>query len=146
MNCRPFVKASCVALVVSLSALLPLPAAGQGMMGHDSGLVPHPPVVKMAAPDAPNQEISVLEMDYLPGGVTPAHLHPAAVTFYVLTGSGIFQEKGKEPVTLKAGESLFVPAGTVHSHWNASKTEPFRVLEFIVAEKGKGGAVSLPSN
>ena len=37
----------------------------------------------------------------------------------------------------RAGDSLSVPAGTIHSHWNASSTERLRFLEFIAADKGK---------
>jgi quercetin dioxygenase-like cupin family protein len=48
------------------------------------------------------------------------------------------------PVTLRAGDSLFVPAGTIHSHWNPSATEHLRFLEFIVAEKDKGRSIPQP--
>ena len=68
----------------------------------------------------------------------------AAVTFYILSGTPVFQEDGKEPITLKPGDSLLVAAGTTHSHWNPSKTEDVRWLEFIVAEKGKGRAIRRP--
>ena len=54
------------------------------------------------------------------------------------------EQEGKPPVTLRAGDSLFVPAGTTHAHWNPSATERLRFLEFIVAEKDKGRAVPLP--
>jgi quercetin dioxygenase-like cupin family protein len=61
-----------------------------------------------------------------------------------LSGTGIWQEDDKPPVTLKAGDSLFVPAGTIHSHWNPSTTERLRFLEFIVAETGKGRSIPKP--
>ena len=47
-------------------------------------------------------------------------------------------------MTLKPGDSPLIPAGTTHSHWNASKTEGARWLEFIVAEKGKRRAIRKP--
>ena len=108
------------------------------------GAIPHPPLLKMDVPNTANQEVAVYEAEYAPGGINPRHLHPAAITFYILSGSGIWQEEGKEPVTLKAGDSLFVPAGTIHAHWNPSSTERLRFLEFIVAEKGKGRSIPLP--
>src|SRR3546814_2116033 len=74
-------------------------------------------------------------------GTNPRHLHPAAITFHILSGTGIWQEEGKPPVTLRAGDSLLVPAGTTHAHWNPSATEKFRFLEFIVAEKDKGRSI-----
>ena len=91
-----------------------------------------------------NQEFTVIDVRYAPGGVNRRHFHPAAVTFYVISGTPVFQEEGKAPITLKPGDSLLVPAGTTHSHWNPSMTEGVRWLEFIVAEKGKGRSIRKP--
>lgn len=91
-----------------------------------------------------NMEFIVIDVTYEPGGINRRHYHPAAVTFYVLSGTPVFQEEGNEPFMLKPGESLLVPAGTIHSHWNPSETEGVRWLEFIVAEKGKGKSIRKP--
>ena len=109
------------------------------------GVIPHTPLLKSILPNTANREVAVYETEYAPGGINPRHLHPAAITFYVLSGTGIWQDDGKPPVTLKAGDSLFVPAGTIHSHWNASTTDPLRFLEFMVAEKDKGRAIPQPT-
>jgi len=95
-------------------------------------------------PDAGDKEVTVLDVRYAPGGMNPRHFHPAAVTFYVLSGTPVFQEEGKPPITLKPGESLMIPAGTTHAHWNPSSSEGVRWLEFIVAERGKGRAIRKP--
>jgi quercetin dioxygenase-like cupin family protein len=108
------------------------------------GVIPHPPLLKMLVPGTADQEVAVYEVEYAPGGINPRHLHPAAITFHVLSGTGVWQEEGKPPVTIKAGESLFVPAGTIHAHWNPSTTDPLRFLEFIVAEKDKGRSIRSP--
>src|SRR5919199_4172484 len=92
-------------------------------------------------PDAPDMEVTVLDVRYAPGGMNPRHFHPAAVTFYIVSGTPVFQEEGKPAVTLKPGDSLLVPAGTTHAHWNPSNSEGVRWLEFVVAEKGKGRAI-----
>ncbi|HEY9555030.1 cupin domain-containing protein [Allosphingosinicella sp.] len=108
------------------------------------GVVPHAPLLKMAVPDTANQEVAVYHVEYEPGGINPRHFHPAAITFRILSGTGVWQEEGKPPVTLRAGDSLFVPAGTTHAHWNPSSTERLRFLEFIVAEKDKGRSIPKP--
>lgn len=108
------------------------------------GAIPHAPLLKTILPGTNNQEVAVYEVEYAPGGINPTHLHPAAVTFYILAGTGVWQEQGKPPITLHAGNSLFVPKGTIHSHWNPSTTEHLRFLEFIVAEKDKGRSVPPP--
>lgn len=123
-----------------LCLLLSPPAGSQ----ERRGVIPHAPLLKSVLPDTANQEVAVYEAEYEPGGINPRHLHPAAITFHVLSGTGIWQEDGRPPVTLKAGDSLFVPAGTIHSHWNPSTTERLRFLEFIVAEKDKGRAIPNP--
>jgi quercetin dioxygenase-like cupin family protein len=108
------------------------------------GVIPHEPLLKLELPDTANQEVAVYETEYAPGGINPRHLHPAAITFHVLSGTGVWQEDGKPPVTLRAGDSLFVAAGTIHSHWNPSATETLRFLEFIVAAKDKGRSIPQP--
>lgn len=108
------------------------------------GMIPHAPLLKTVLPDTANLEVAVYEAEYGPGGINPRHLHPAAITFYVVSGTGVWQEDGKPPVTLQAGESLFVPAGTIHSHWNPSTTNHLRFVEFIVAEKDKGRSIPQP--
>ncbi len=97
-----------------------------------------------AVPRAGDMEVTVLDVTYLPGAINPRHFHPAAVTFHVISGTPVFQEENKAPVTLKPGDSLLIPAGTTHSHWNPSQTEGVRWLEFIVAEKGKGRSIRKP--
>jgi quercetin dioxygenase-like cupin family protein len=124
-----------------LALCIAVPASSQ----QRQGAIPHPPLLKMVLPDTADQEVAVYETEYAPGGINPRHLHPAAITFHVLSGTGVWQEEGKPPVTLMAGDSLFVPAGTIHSHWNPSATERLRFLEFIVAEKDKGRSIPQPA-
>jgi quercetin dioxygenase-like cupin family protein len=129
-----------IATIGGLCMLQAHPAASQ----ERRGVIPHAPLLKSVLPDTANQEVAVYETEYAPGGINPRHLHPAAITFHILSGAGVWQEEGKSPVTLKAGDSLFVPAGTIHSHWNPSATERLRFLEFIVAEKDKGRSIPKP--
>jgi quercetin dioxygenase-like cupin family protein len=101
-------------------------------------------ILERLIPDTVNKEVTVLDVRYAPGAINRRHFHPAAVTFYILSGTPVFHEEGKGPITLKPGDSLLVPAGTTHSHWNPSNTEGLRWLEFIVAEKGKGRSIRKP--
>ena len=108
------------------------------------GIIPHAPLLKAPVPDSANQEVAVYHVEYEPGGVNPRHFHPAAVTFHIVAGIGVWQEEGKPAVTLRAGDSLHVPAGTIHAHWNPSPSDRLRFLEFIVAETDKGRAIPRP--
>jgi quercetin dioxygenase-like cupin family protein len=123
-----------------LLCLLQVTAASQ----ERRGVISHPPLLDIVLPDTANQQVAVYEVEYVPGGMNPRHLHPAAITFHVVSGTGVWQEEGKPPVTLRAGDSLFAPAGTIHAHWNPSATERLRFVEFIVAEKDKGRSIPRP--
>lgn len=137
-------SAKCVQFVLAIVAYISLTATVAYAQDPQKSGVTTTDLVVRAVPGAANQEFTVLEVNYAPGGINRRHFHPAAVSFYVLSGTPVFQEEGKEPITLKPGDSLLVPAGTTHSHWNPSKTEGVRWLEFIVAEKGKGRSIRKP--
>src|SRR5262245_32730047 len=128
----------------AVAALVILLAAEPTGSQERKGVISHPPLLKMVLSNTANQEVAVYEVEYEPGGINPRHLHPAAITFHVLSGSGVWQEEGRPAVTLKAGDSLLVPAGTIHAHWNPSPSEKLRFLEFIVAEKDKGRSIPQP--
>jgi quercetin dioxygenase-like cupin family protein len=118
------------------AVLLPLAALAQERTGI-SALPRH----VFDDPSIPGKEFRVLETTYAPGGQNPKHYHTAHVVFYVLEGSGVWQEEGKPPVTLKPGESLHVRPGTVHAHRNASATEKLVFLEFVIVDKGQRSTI-----
>ena len=63
------------------------------------------------------------------------HTHPGEEIIYVLEGTLEYQIDGK-PVTVKPGDVLFVPAGTVHSVKNIGSGNGAELATYIV-EKGK---------
>lgn len=91
----------------------------------------------------PGKEFRVLHTSYTPGGQNPKHYHPSHVIFYVLEGAGIWQEEGKDAVTLKPGDSLHVRPGMIHAHRNASATEKLVFLEFVIVDKGQRSTVPM---
>ena len=74
--------------------------------------------------------------DFEPGAVVPRHSHPGEEVGYIVAGELEVTIEGKPPTTLKAGESFFVPANTIHQAKNAGKTAAVVVSTYIV-EKGK---------
>ena len=92
-------------------------------------------------PSMPAKEFRVLRTTYAPGGHNPKHYHSSHVVFYVLEGSGIWQEEGKNEVMLRPGDSLHVRPGTVHAHRNASDGNKLVFLEFVILEKGQQSTV-----
>jgi quercetin dioxygenase-like cupin family protein len=71
-----------------------------------------------------------------PGVTAPRHSHPGEEIIYVLEGLLEYQLDGQTPVTLKAGDVLFIPAGVVHSAKNVGTGRGAEIATYIV-EKGK---------
>jgi quercetin dioxygenase-like cupin family protein len=66
----------------------------------------------------PGREVIQVRVELAPGVASPKHTHPGEEIIYVLEGSLEYEVEGKPPVTLKAGDVLFIPAGTVHAAKN----------------------------
>jgi quercetin dioxygenase-like cupin family protein len=84
---------------------------------------------------APGREAVQVRVDLAPGVAFGNHTHPGEEIIYVLEGTLEYQLEDKPPVTLKAGDVLFIPAGTVHSAKNVSGTGS--ELATYIVEKGK---------
>ena len=77
-----------------------------------------------------------MRVDFAPGVAFGKHSHPGEEIAYVLEGTLEYQLEGKPPVTLKAGEALFIPAGTIHAAKNVGSGNAAELATYIV-EKGK---------
>jgi quercetin dioxygenase-like cupin family protein len=84
----------------------------------------------------PGREAVQARVDFAPGVAFGKHSHPGEEIAYVLEGSLEYTLDGKPPVTLKAGEALFIPAGTVHAAKNVGCGNAAELATYIV-EKGK---------
>ena len=84
----------------------------------------------------PGREVVQVRVDFAPGAVAPEHSHPGEEIAYVIEGLLEYRLEGKPPVTLKAGEVLFIPAGTTHSAKNVGSGNAAELATYIV-EKGK---------
>jgi quercetin dioxygenase-like cupin family protein len=82
------------------------------------------------------REAVTARAEFIPGGAVGKHTHPGEEIGYVLEGSLQLEVAGAEPVVLKAGDTFFVPAGTVHAGKNVG-TGPAKILSTYVVEKGK---------
>ena len=84
----------------------------------------------------PGREVVQVRVDFAPGVAFGKHSHPGEEIVYVLEGSLEYQVEGKPPVTLKAGEVLFIPAGTIHAAKNVASGNGAELATYVV-EKGK---------
>jgi quercetin dioxygenase-like cupin family protein len=124
-----------IAALIAASTLAPLAMAQQAgvkrtdLQRHELGI--------------PGYEAIQARVDVAPGVVAPRHKHPGAEIIYVLEGSLQYEVEGQPPVTLKAGDVLFVPAGTFHTARNVGSVNAAELATYVV-EKGRPLVVLAP--
>jgi len=84
----------------------------------------------------PGREAVQVRVDFDPGAAFGKHRHPGEEIIYVIEGSLEYEVEGKPPMTLKAGEVLFIPAGTIHAAKNVGSGNAAEIATYVV-EKGK---------
>ena len=96
--------------------------------------------------DMTGKEGTVLIVDYAPGAASGPHVHPGSVFAYVLEGTVVSQLKGDEPMTYTKGQSWYESPKKPHVvSKNASKTEPARLLVFMLSQEGESLVVPMKS-
>jgi quercetin dioxygenase-like cupin family protein len=122
---------------VSMSVAMALSAATTSAADQKATGVVQPLMTEPLS-GIPGKEVVVLTVEYLPGGASAAHRHDADVFVYVLEGALVMQVGGKEPVTVRKGQTFHETPTDIHRQSaNASKTEPAKFVVFMVKDKGK---------
>ena len=88
-------------------------------------------------PNVPGKSIRGVLVEYIPGGTSPAHVHPKSAFIYATVLAGAIRSQVNDgPVkTYRAGESFSEFPGDRHSvSENASATEPARLLAVFVVD------------
>jgi quercetin dioxygenase-like cupin family protein len=82
------------------------------------------------------REVVEVRVEVDPGHGVPRHTHPGDEVLYVVEGSLEYMPDGQAPVMLKAGQSVFIPAGTIHAARNTGTVNGAGIATYFV-EKGK---------
>ena len=82
--------------------------------------------------EVPGREVVQVRVDIEPGVEAPNHSHPGEEIAYVLEGTLEYRLEGKPPVTLKAGEALFIPAGVAHVARNVGSGKASELATYVV--------------
>ena len=85
---------------------------------------------------APGREVIQVRVELAPGVAFGKHWHPGEEIIYMIEGSLQYQIDDRPPITLKAGDVLFVPARTIHAARNVGSVPGAELATYIV-EKGK---------
>jgi len=84
----------------------------------------------------PGRHAVQAKAEFEPGGAVGKHTHPGEELSIVLEGQLLLEVDGQPARTVKAGESFFIPAGTVHAGKNTGSGKAVVFATYIV-EKGK---------
>lgn len=85
---------------------------------------------------AAGREVIQVLVEFGPGVSAVRHSHPGEELVYVTEGALEYQLDGRPPLTVKAGEVLFIPHGTPHAVKNVGSVKAAEIATYIV-EKGK---------
>ncbi|HEX6223079.1 MAG TPA: cupin domain-containing protein [Chryseolinea sp.] len=130
MNKKKMLLACTVVIVVGLAALASLSSAISQRSGiKRTDLQRHNLSVQ-------GREVIQTRVDFEPGAAFGEHSHPGEEIVYVIEGVLEYQIQGKPPVTLRAGDVLFIPAETIHAAKNVGSIDGSELATYIV-EKGK---------
>jgi len=86
--------------------------------------------------DVEGREVIQVRVDFEPGIASPNHSHPGVEVAHVIDGTFEYQLEGQPPVTLKTGDSLYIPAGVAHIAKNVGTKTGSELATYIV-KKGE---------
>ncbi|MGX9378956.1 MULTISPECIES: cupin domain-containing protein [Pseudomonas] len=121
-----------VAALVSFTGLAQ--AADTQAMSWQQGLS-RTDLIRQDLGDA-DREVIQARIDFEPGVTAPRHAHPGVEVAHVLSGTLEYQLEGRPAVTLKAGDSLFIPAGVAHVAKNVGQDKGVELATYVV-KKGQ---------
>ena len=123
--------AATAALLIATSSTLPVAKAHEVSLGD----IKRTNLLRNDLSAAGREVIQVL-VEFGPGVSAARHSHPGEEFIYVTEGAIEYKLDGKPPLTVKAGEVLFIPYGTPHSAKNVGSVKAVELATYIV-EKGK---------
>ncbi len=121
------IMAAAAALIASASAPYVAPAQAPGITRTD--------LSRNDLSVSGREALQVL-VGFAPGVIAPNHSHPGEEIVYGIEGALEYALEGRPPVRLKAGDVLFIPAGTRHAVKNVGNGKAAELATYIV-EKGK---------
>jgi quercetin dioxygenase-like cupin family protein len=121
--------------MIAMAALIAIGALSMGVARSQQPGVTRTDLLRRDL-SAPGREMVQVRVDFAPGVAFPPHSHPGEEIAYVIEGLLEYRLEGKPPVTLKAGEVLFIPAGTIHAARNVGSGNAAELATYIV-EKGE---------
>ncbi len=90
----------------------------------------------------PKREVRLQSVTFPPGSGNGFHRHPGDQWALIQEGEVTLTIQGQPPRTLKAGESVYLPRGTIHKNQNLSD-KPARSVEVSILDINQKPAESV---
>lgn len=84
----------------------------RGNPDYFTGEVWQDPIISTEAP----ARLHALSVHFAPGARTAWHTHPLGQTLHVTQGAGLICMRGQAPQAIRAGDTVWIPAGVEHWH------------------------------
>jgi quercetin dioxygenase-like cupin family protein len=97
--------------------------------------------LQMLAQKTEHNNYSIGSVTFEPGARSNWHTHPAGQTLIVITGTGLYQEKGKPVKTINKGETIICNPDI--EHWHGATFDSQMTHIAITNDKGAGGVTWL---
>jgi quercetin dioxygenase-like cupin family protein len=132
MNIYPIRRGICIA-IIALSASWAVAAD----RAEERPAAIAKQLLTQALPNMPGKEVTMLTVEYPPGGASAPHRHNASTFVYMLEGSVVMQVEGGSEVTLAPGDTFYESPADVHTvSRNASDVKPAKFLVMFIKEQG----------
>jgi len=106
------------------------------MVADAAAGIPKQALFHDATGEWPDARVGLQSVTMPPGSANQFHRHPGEQWTAVQEGEVTFTIKGQPPQMLKAGDSNYVPRGTIHRQQNLSD-KPARYIEMMILDKGR---------
>lgn len=106
-----------------------------GMIGSSEVFTGTVYVEMIFAAEAP-MRASAGQVTFLPGARSAWHTHPQGQMLVVTNGTGWVQERGKEKLTMTAGDVIWCPPGVEHWHGATAETA---VTHYAIQQQDESG-------
>lgn len=134
-------KRTVIMLTLALAVGIAVGMIGAQLLNAQQEPVKRTPLFKTDLAGMAGKEGLLIHVELAPGAAAGKHHHPGHEFIYVLEGSGSWEEEGKPPLILKAGDTRYLAPKQVHDVKNNSRTAALKLLDFVIHEKGQPVAV-----
>lgn len=93
------------------------------------------PIIASVAP----ARLNALSVHFAPGARTAWHTHPLGQTLHVTQGAGLICLRGETPQDIRAGDTVWIPAGVEHWHGAGPET----TMTHIAMQEAQDGSAAM---